>query len=561
MVNLESRKLTDILIFLIGLMIILNINLLIRNTNVRLDLTEEKRYTISEPTIQLLKDLNDVVYFEVYLEGEFPSGFKRLQRAVRETLEEFRVYSGDYIQYRFIDPSEIGQQGKQQLIQRLANLGIQPTNLYATEKGERTEKLIFPGTTVAFGDREVGAMLLKGNKSADPQERLNQSVEGVEYELASAIKKLVEIDRKKIAVLTGHGELEGQDIVSAKNLLLESYDVFQVDLTRKKDLSGYDALIISKPEKPFSEPDKYKIDQFIMNGGKVLFLIDQLNVDMDGIGNKGTIGYPYALNLSDMLFKYGIRLNNSFIADLNSGAYPVVVGNMGDQPQISLLPWPYFAMINQFSDHPIVKSLDAVYLRFASTIDTVKAQGIIKTPLMFTSIYSRKVAAPVHISLNDLKEELKPEYFNQGPFPVAYLLEGSFTSLYKNRPLPQGVDPQNFTENGKASKIILCSDGDLLRNEINQRNGQPLELGYDPFVQNTFANAPFMENALSYLLDENGLILSRAKEIRIRPLDQVKIDERKAFWQALNLILPLVLLLLFGILKFYLRKRKYTRFS
>ncbi|MFC2125904.1 gliding motility-associated ABC transporter substrate-binding protein GldG [Bacteroidota bacterium] len=560
MVIPDSRKLTDILIFLIGLMIIVNINLLIRNSTFRVDLTEEKRYTISKPTIQLLEDLNDVVYFEVYLEGDFPSGFKRLQRTVRETLEEFRVYAGDYIQYQFINPSTIGQQGKQQLIQRLGNLGIQPTNLYATEHGERTEKLIFPGAAVAFGDREIGAMLLKGNKSADPQERLNQSVEGVEYELASAIRKLVEIDRKRIAVITGHGELEGQDIVSASNILLESYDVFHVDLERKEDLSGYDVMIISKPETLFSESDKYKIDQFIMHGGKSIILIDQLKVEMDSIGNEGTIGYPYDLNLSDMLFRYGIRMNNSFIADLNSGAYPVVVGNMGDQPQISLLPWPYFPLINQFSDHPIVKSLDAVYLRFANAIDTVKAQGIRKTPLMFSSVYSKNVAAPVHISLNDLKEKLKPEYFSQGPYPVAYLLEGNFTSLYKNRLLPEGSDPQSFLEDGVATKIIICADGDLFRNEINRRNGQPFDLGYDPFVQNTFANADFMENALSYLLDENGLILSRTKEIKIRPLDQVKIEDGKVFWQSLNIVLPLTILFLFGFLKLYLRKRKYTRY-
>ena len=548
------------MIFLIGLMIIVNINLLIRNTSVRVDLTEEKRYTISQPTIQLLEELNDVVYFEVYLEGNFPSGFKRLQQSVRETLEEFRVYADDYIQYQFIDPSTIGQQGKKQLIQRLGNLGIQPTNLFATEGGGRTEKLIFPGVTISFGDREIGVMLLKGNKSAGSQERLNQSVEGVEFELASAIKKLVEIDRKRIAIITGHDELEGQDIVSMNNKLLESYDVFHVNPSRRKDLIGFDALIINKPQKSFSESEKYKIDQYIMKGGKAIFLIDQLKADMKNVGENGTVGYSFDLNLSDMLFRYGIRMNNSFIADINCGAYPVVTGNLGNQPQISLLPWPYYPIANQFADHPIVKNIDAIYIRFANTMDTVKAEGIKKIPLIYSSNQSRNVAAPVHISLNNLREELKTEQFNQGPFPIAYLLEGSFSSLYKNRLLPEGNVAEEFIELGISTKIIICSDGDLFRNEINHRNEQPYELGYDPFIQNTFANADFLENALSYLLDEDGLILSRSKEIKIRPLDKVKIKEEKAFWQSLNIILPLVLLFLFGLLKFYLRKQKYTRF-
>jgi len=560
LVSMDSRKLNNVLTFLIGVMIILNINLLLRNTVFRIDLTEEKRYTISNPTIQLLENLNDVVYFEVYLEGDFPAGFKRLQRAIRETLEEFRVYAGNNIQYRYINPSEVGQQGQQQLIQRLGNMGIQPTNLFANDGGERTEKLIFPGATVSFGDKQMGVMLLKGNKTADPQERLNQSVEGVEYELASVIKKLVEIDRKKVAIISGHGELDGPDIISAKNTLLESYDVFQVILERKKSLSGYDAIILAKPEKPFSENDKYKIDQFIMHGGKAIFLIDQLKVNMDSMGNDGTIGYPYDLNLTDMLFQYGIRMNNTFITDLNSGVYPVVTGNMGNQPQINLLPWPYFPIVNQFSDHPIVKNLDAIYLRFANIIDTVKAKGIKKTPLMYTSDYSRTVATPVHISLNDLKEELKPEFFNQGPIPVAYLLEGSFTSLYNNRILPERINSDEFVEQGMSTKIIICSDGDIFRNEINRRNGQPYDLGYDPFIKNNFANGNFLENALSYLLDEHGLILSRSKEIKIRPLDKVRIENNKSFWQSLNIILPLVILLLFGLLKFYLRKRKYSRF-
>jgi len=559
MVNIEGKKLEDILKFGIGILLIININILFSNYTVRFDLTEEKRFTISEATIDLLKSLNDIVYIDVYLEGKFPPGFQRLQKAIQQTLDDFRIYGGDNIQYRFINPDDIkGSEGKQNLIQTLGDKGIQPTNLMANEDGKRTEKLIFPGAVVSYADGEEGVMLLRGNKSATPQERLNQSIEGVEYELATAINRLVNIDRKRIALIKGHGELDSMDIYSIKTSLLETYDVFDVDLRKKTDLNGYDAIIIAKPVSPLSEHDIYKIDQFIMNGGKALFFVDMLDVHLDSISSEGTIGFPLNTNLENLLFKYGIRINKDYLLDLSSGGFPVVVGNMGDNPQIQMMPWPFYPIINQFSEHPIVRNLDAMYLRFTSSIDTVNTEKVIKTPLLFSSPYTKSVSAPVSISLNDLRKEMSPEIFNQGSQPMAYLLEGHFNSVFKNRFIPEGYVKADFMDQSNKTAIIVCADGDIIRNEINPKTNIPYDLGYEPFLQTEFANKDFIINGLSYLIDGNNLILSRNKEILIRPLDKVKAEDQKLRWQFVNLVVPILILILYGFLRHYHRKRKFS---
>jgi len=559
MVKMEGKKIEDILKFGIGVLLIININILFSNYTIRVDLTDEKRFTISDATIDLLESLNDIVYINVYLEGQFPPGFQRLQKAVQQTLNDFKIYAGDNVQYRFINPDDIeGSEGKQKLIQTLGQKGIQPTNLMATEDGKRTEKLIFPGAIITYADGEEGVMLLKGNKSATSQERLNQSIEGVEYELATAINRLVNIDRKRIALIKGHDELDSLDIHSIKTTLLETYDVFDVDIRKKKDLTGYDAIILAKPATPFSEKDIYKIDQFIMRGGKALFLLDMLEVNLDSISSEGTIGFPVKTNLDDLLFKYGIRINKDYILDLSSGGFPVVVGNMGNNPQIQMMPWPFYPVVNQFSEHPIVRNLDAIYLRFTSSIDTVSSEKIIKTPLLFSSRYTKSVSAPVIISLNDLRKEMSPDVFNQGSQPLAYLLEGEFTSIFKNRFIPEDFEKTDFVEISSPTAIMVCADGDILRNEINPKTNTPYELGFEPFLQTAFANKDFITNTLSYLIDDNNLILSRNKKVSIRPLDKVKAEEQKLKWQIINLVVPILILIMYGFLRHYFRKRKYS---
>jgi gliding-associated putative ABC transporter substrate-binding component GldG len=561
MVNLDQKRTEHLLLFLIGITAIVILNQLSSLHFFRLDLTEEKRFTISDATIEMLEDLDEDVFIEVYLDGALPAGFKRLQKSITESLQEFEIYAGGKLSYKFTDPSIAnGEQARNEYYTSLGKRGIQPTRLFDNKNGEKTEKIIFPGAVVSVGGKETAVMLLNGNRSQGSQETLNQSAENIEYELANAIRRITNKATKKIAILQGHQEIDTFHISALKQQLNNYYQTNFVDLKRRSSLQGFDAIILAQPKEKFSEEDIYKIDQFIMRGGKAVFLIDMLHVNMDSASGDGTIALPVETGLEPLLFKYGLRLNNNYLLDLNSGVYPVVVGNMGDQPQIQLMPWPFFPILNNYSDHVIVKNTDATISRFISTIDTVKATGIIKTPLIYSSENTRVMEAPVLVSLNDLRADLNPEYFNRGLMAVSWLLEGSFFSLYKNRILPDGADKNSFIQNGVPSKIIVFADGDFVKNDFNPETGQPVELGFDPFTRRTFANGDLMINAMNYLLDENGIISAKNKEIKIRPLDSVKLTEDKTYWQVVNLAGPIVLVIIFGVLKSIIRKKKFARF-
>ncbi len=562
MVNLESKRLNSFLTFLLGVMVIILVNQLLSGMIYRIDLTEEKRYTISEPSKNLLQNLEDVVYVEVYLEGQLPAGVKRLQKSVRETLEEFKVYAGPNLQFRFIDPSTAkSQKARNEYYETLIRKGIQATNLYDNVDGKQTQVLIFPGALISYGDKEAGITFLKGNKASSPQEQLNQSVEGVEFELANTIKTLTQTSQPKVAILHGHDEPDTLHLAGLTSALMVKYKVFHVNLNNRPDLNGLDAIILAQPRLPFSEADKFKIDQFIMNGGKAVFLIDALYANMDSAGSEDNIALPYETNLDDLFFKYGFRINRDLVIDMNAGPYPVVVGNLGENPQVRLLPWPFFPLVNDFTKHSTVRNLDAVITRFVSTIDTVKADGIAKIPLMQTSQYSKVLPSPVKVSINELKKEMKPEYFDSGPQTVGWIFEGNFTSLYKNRFLPEGIDTTGFKADSPDAKILIVSDGDIAMNDVNPRTGQPLELGFDQFTETRYANAEFLVNALTYLVEEDGIIQTRAKEVKIRPLDAVKVKDERFSWQIINLLLPILVIIVFGLIKYFIRKRRFTRFG
>ncbi|MCP2044049.1 gliding motility-associated ABC transporter substrate-binding protein GldG [Pontibacter sp. HSC-36F09] len=557
----KSKRSRDLTRFLIALAAIILLNVLAANFFFRLDLTEDKRYTISPVTKQMLSELPEPVFVEVYLEGEFPAGFKRLQQSVRETLDEFRIYSGGNVRYEFIDPNEItDEQQRTEFFQKLAASGIQPTNLRASEGGKQVERLVFPGARIMYKGKETGVMLLKGNLAASPDERLNQSVEGVEYELATAIRKMAFQGNKTIGYISGQGQLETQNVTDLLGSLQEFYRVARGELRDIPSLEGLDLIIIAKPTEAFTEADKYKIDQFIMNGGKAVFFVDALNANMDSIGAGGMFAMPYNLNLDDLLFRYGVRLNPTMIMDLNSGFIPIVTGYMGERPQTEMINWRFYPLLNTFSKHPITRNIDAVYSKFIGTMDTVRSDGIRKTPLVYTSVYSRVLQPPVPLTLEEARMEVKPEQYQAGPQPVGYLLEGAFTSLFRNRRAPEGAANPQVKETGVPTKIAVFSDGDLVRNEVNPRTGQAYELGFDRYNNVTFANRELAMNTIHYLLDSEGLINVRSKEIQLRPLDRVRVKEERTYWQLLNLVAPIVLLGLFGVVRYYLRKRRYERF-
>jgi len=561
MVSLKNKSTGEVLILLIGLTLLVLVNILTSRYFFRWDLTEENRYTINEPTKKMLSELDDQVYVEVYLAGDLNPDFKRLQRSIQETLAEFNIYSNNLVQYSFNDPTlAMDQKAKNEFIQQLAAKGITPTRLYDNEDGKETQKLIFPGAIISYGGREVGVTLLNSNQTANAIEKLNLSIESLEYKLASTISKLTKVERQKIGFVKGHGELDGIEIAGLKTALSESYLLDDVSLATNK-LSQYNSLIIAKPTTTFAEQDKYHLDQYIMNGGSVLFMIDKLEVNMDSISSPFNYAFPYDLGLDDMLFKYGIRINNTLVQDRVAGTEIVVVGNIGDQPQFKSFRWPFYPIINQYSDHPAVKNLDAVLTKFVSTIDTIKVAGIQKTPIMFTSEYSRSLKAPVQVSLTHISQDLTPEKLNQKNLPIGYLIEGRFTSLFRNRFLPENITGSERLDQSVNTKIVVIADGDLAKNEINPTNGQPFELGYDPNTRTTFSNKDLIINLMAYLTDSDGLITARSKEIRIRPLDNVKTERDGTFWKILNLTLPIILLILFGMGKYYWRKRKYAKFS
>ncbi|MGB3181211.1 MAG: gliding motility-associated ABC transporter substrate-binding protein GldG [Cyclobacteriaceae bacterium] len=562
MVDLNSKKTEDLLRFMVLFAAIILANMLASRFFFRADLTEEKRYTISEATKELLTGLEEPVYVEVYLEGEFPAGFQRLQRNIRETLQEFRAYAGDNIQFKFVDPDQArSASGRQEYYQRLARLGIQPTNLFANEDGQRTEKLIFPGALVAYGGEETGVLLLKGNQGATAEERLNQSVEGIEYELATAIRKVTGGSMPRIGWLQGHGESDTLSFAGVQDVLQEFYRVDKVDLPVAESLLGFDAVIMARPRQPYTQDDKYKLDQYLMNGGNLLLFLDGVKVEEDSLNRESYLAFPQDLQLRDMLFRYGIRINEDLIQDLNAAPFPVVTGYMGNQPQIRLLPWPFYPLMNRYSEHPVTRNLDAVLGRYVSSVDTVKADGITKTPLIYTSQYTRVLQAPVEVSYNAMRKDMEPESFTDQSQSVAWLLEGAFTSVFRNRILPPGSDSRTFRETGEPGKIFVASDGDLLSSQLSPRTRQRVPLGEDPYTQTDYANDDLLLNTLAYMLDENGLIAARSKRISIRPLDAPEVEENAFSWQVFNLLTPIVLVILFGLIRYFYRKRKYAAFK
>lgn len=540
-----KSKLARIALF-IGILV--GINVIAAFVFFRWDLTQEKRYTISDATKKLLQNLDHQVVIKVYLTGDFPAGFERLERAIQETLESFADYGGGNVAYRFIEPIE------PKLQEELIGKGLIPTNLFANEEGKRTERLVFPGAVLVYEGKEYPVQLLKGNKSATSEEQLNQSYEGVEFELASAIRRLAQKDRKRIGVLVGHTKVPPPRFSDFLANLQQNYDLY-FDIQNPENWDKGDLLVIPKPDTPFSEDEKYRLDQFVMRGGKLLMFADGARVD--SVSLEGTFAQPLDVNLDDLLFKYGCRINQNLIKDLSCAMIPLNVGNMGDKPQIQPMPWRFFPLINNFGKHPIVRNLDALYTRFPSSIDTIQVDGIKKTPLLLTSRYTQLRKAPVLVGYNEARQQPDPREYNAGEKPIAVLLEGSFSSLYNNRLLPSDPRTKSFVGKSKPTQMIVVSDGDLIVNDIDYKRNAPLPLGYDRLSGNTFANRDFALYAVDYLADSEGLITARNKQVTLRPLDKLRLKEERTQWQLLNLIGPLLLIGVVGLVWQWNRKRQY----
>lgn len=529
----------------------------------RFDLTSEKRYTLSDATKELLKNLDDVVFVKVYLEGDFPAGFKRLRNETKEMLDEFRAYSDNNIEYEFINPSDNPDKKQQnEFYKQLYEKGLQPTNLEVKDDNGTSQKIIFPAAIVTYKTNEIPWQLLKTQMGRSPEAQLNNSIQSLEYEFASCIRNLSVLTRPQIGFIEGHDEWDTTYVQDIADELSEFYSVKRLAINEQlKALDNMSAIIIAKPDSSFSDKDKFIIDQFIMKGGKVLWLIDPMYTSPDSLRlNGGTLSVPYALRLDDMLFKYGVRINQDLIADVQSSVIPVNVAMRGQQADIQMKPWVFSPLILSTSNHPIVKNLDVIKMDFVSSMDTVQSKGITKTILLQSSKYSKAILSPVRVDLRLVNMPIEEKRFNNPYRNVAVLLEGKFESVFKNHlnPMIAKDSAIGFKPDGVESKMIVISDGDVIRNDIDYRSQKKLPLGYDKYTNQTYGNKNFILNCVNYLCDDSGLIGVRARELTLRLLDKKKLKNDRLKWQLINSGVPLLLLVLFGIIYNIRRKRKYS---
>ncbi|MCX6250047.1 MAG: gliding motility-associated ABC transporter substrate-binding protein GldG [Bacteroidetes bacterium] len=574
----KNIKRSNIIQLVLAVVVIVLVNIISSFVFTRVDLTAEKRYSLSPATKQLLKNIHDVMFFKVYLEGDLPPGFKRLSNETREMLDEFRAYS-DKIQYEFVNPSaNPNARERTDAYKLLVERGLQPTDLRVNKKGQASELIIFPGAIVTYRGADVPVQLLMTQLGQNSDKVLNNSIQSMEYNLASAIRQLSVPVKPRIAFIEGQGELSKMETVDIHNALSDFYAVDHITLNHKinsltvrlksdsahdKLVNKYHAIIIAKPTTPYDEKDKFLIDQFIMRGGKVLWLIDPVFATMDSLKKyNATMGISNDVNLDDMLFNYGVRMNTNLVQDINALPIPVKTGQVGNQPHFDFLPWYFFPILTPVINHPIVNGLNAIKTEFISSLDTVESPGIKKTILLTTSPYSRILNAPVYIDLEVLKQQVDERLYNKGPQPVAILLEGKFKSAFQFRLAPDIATNNDlgFLEKSvKPSKMVVISDGDIIKNQFHYSQGYPLPLGYDQYTQQTFGNKDLIMNVMNYLCDDSGLIAVRSRELKLRLLDRTIIDKQRLFWQLLNTLLPIVLIMVFGISKFLVRKKKYAQ--
>jgi len=559
----KTLKSQNIVRLFLLLCILILVNVISGFVFTRFDLTAEKRFTLSESTKNLVKNLKDVVYIKVYLSGDFPPAFKRLENSTREMLDELRAYSNGNLEYEFINPSENpDQKERAKLYQQLASKGIQPTNLQSSEKGASSEQIIFPGAVVNYLSQEMSMMLLQDQVGVSPEQMLNNSIQGLEYGFANVIRKITSRVPQRIGFVEGHGELEAGQVADITRELKTFYMVDRVRIEEKlNSLDGYKAIIIAQPDSVFTEKDKFIIDQFIMKGGKVLWLVEGSSVSMDSLQSSAeTTALSNSINMEDMLFRYGARINNDLILDLQAAPIPVVTGYVGNRPQQTLLPWYFFPVVVPQSSHPIVKNMNALKFDFVSSIDTVGSREIKKTALLTTSKYSKVLLTPARVDLKILREEPDPVEYNKPGRIVGVLLEGNFDSNFKNR-LTRQIAENNeiaFREKSDTNKMIIVSDGDIIRNGIRQSTGEIIPLGFDRYTGQTYGNKNFILNCIDYLCDDSGLMSVRSKELRLRLLDKNKVEAERTFWQVINTAGPLLIVILLGIFRYYRRKVKFA---
>jgi len=557
--QLLSHRLFPLAALLLGILVLVGLALTVR---FRIDLTEEKRYSLHPSTLQLLEGIDRPLHVDILLTGEqLPGGMRRLQKSIEETVRTFNAYSAENITVSYFDPLEVTDSLKEEFIYTLADYGIRPTNLFVNKATGQQEQLIFPGILVSDDTYETGALILKGERGMSAEQTLNASIENLEFELSQAIQKLLYPQKTALAMIIGHGELAEDDGFGMVEALNGRYELFKVPMEQAKkveDLSSFAAVFILGPDSTFSDRELFLLDQYVMGGGNLVVAAEGASLDLSQLAGQGALALPQENSLDRLLFRYGIRVNKDLIQDLNFGVIPVMGGNFGNQEQLVPLPWPYHFQAGRMFSHPITKGLDQVNFRYSSSLDTVKADGVKKTPLLFSSDRSRILPLPHLISLTAFQEPPLESEFALQNLPLAYLLEGEFTSLFKNRFVPEEFAGITVKNSGKG-KVLVLGDASVFQSQINLSDQEPLPLGEDPMAQTTYANKQFLENILQYLTDPEGIIATRTKVLQIRPLNKVKVAEEKQMWQLINLGIPVLFLGLMGGLIGLLRVKRFSR--
>lgn len=500
------------------------------------------------------------------MEGELPPGFRKLQQAVVEKIQDINAYADYQIRDELMDPYEMvsNTEEQKQLFERLVSLGLKPTDLRLQRDEGTVTKLIFPGAVIHYKDYEIGINLLKNNPSLSAEQNLNQSVETLEFELMRAFKLLVDDNRPTVAFMGGHGELGEPETRDIRQTLSENFSLTDVVADELIQNTLPDAVVIADPVQAFSEKDKFYIDQYLMRGGNLLWLIDPVRVSLDSLSSgETTIAFPRDLNLNDQLFRYGVRVNTDLVQDVECVMIPVNTAPLGSAPKYTPAPWYYSPLLSPSQSHELSRNLNRVKSEFVSSIDTVgNNPAIKKSVVLHTSNYSRRVETPVEVSLQSINSPPARSLFSQSELAVGVLLEGQFTSVFQNRMLGD-FNTKNIEvlPQSKPAKMIVLADGSLIANQVSKRNGQiqTLPLGYDRYSQQTFGNKAFLVNAISYLCDDAGIMSLRTQVFKIRLLDKVQIREQRLFWQLLNVVAPLVLISLLGLIFNIVRRRKYGR--
>jgi len=565
--NIMEKKIPGFIQILLILGILLFINILSQYFNTYLDFTEEKRFTLTEPTKKLIKDVKNVVYIQVLLEGNFPSGFKRLQQSTKEILDQFNSENG-YIEYEFENPNEGTVDVINARRKSYSEEGLIPTNLMVRSGSENKEQLIYPYAIIKLGDRKISVNLLENAPDLDQESNLSNSISLLEYKLATAIQKVHYPEKKNILFTTGHGELAKEQTKSLVSLLNSSYNLAWINLDSTFIIKPeIDLLIIARPIIPFTEKNKFVLDQYVMNGGKIIWLVDGLKMSLDSLSTRNEfIPEPLDLNLTDYFFKNGIRINSNLVLDLECSRIPQVIGRTGDKPQIELFPWYYHPLIAPRSNHPIVSNIDRISLEFPSTIDTLKTKtDIKKTILLQSSQYSRYQTSPMKVGFEMMRYKPDPDKFNRPNLPIGILLEGTFGSLFENR---LDEDMNNilssigipFKTISSPTSMLVVADGDVIKNLFDKETGKFAPIGYNKYEKATFnGNKDFILNSIEFMINQNNILTARTKEFKLRMLDKVKAEKDKLYWQSINIVLPIILIVLFGAINFYWRKKKFIK--